>query len=76
MIADEIKDLLHAEPFRPIRIVLSDKQSYIVSHTDYLMVSPDRMTVHFYDEKGRMKIVNSQQIKLVEPVSRRASKSN
>jgi hypothetical protein len=76
MIADEIKDLLHAEPFRPIRIVLGQKQSFVVSHTDYLMVSPDGMTVAFYDEKGRMKIVNSQQIKLVEPVSRRASRAN
>jgi hypothetical protein len=76
MIADEIRDLMHAEPFRPIRIVLGEKQSYVVSHTDYVMISPDRMTVSFYDERGRIKIVNAQQIRLVEPVTRRPSKSS
>jgi hypothetical protein len=75
VIADEIKELMHAEPFRAIRIVLDDKLSYVVSHTDYLMISPDRMTVYFFDEKGRVKIVNTQQIKVVEPVTRRSSKS-
>ena len=75
MITDEIKELMQAQPFRPIRIVLGDKQSYVVAHTDYLMVSPDRQTVHFYDQRGQVKIVNSQQIRLVEPVKRRSSKA-
>ncbi len=30
MIADEIKELAHAEPFRPIRIVLTDRQAFTV----------------------------------------------
>ena len=68
MIADEIKELLRAEPFKPIRLVLGDRQSFTVAHTDYLMVSPDRQTVVLYDEQGRFKIINTQQIKLVEPV--------
>jgi hypothetical protein len=75
MIADEIKELMQAQPFRPIRIVLDDKHSYVVAHTDYLMISPDRMTVHFYDERGQVKIVNAQQIKVVQPVNRRRSKA-
>ncbi len=66
MITDEIKELVHAEPFRPIRIVLTDRQSFTVVHTDYLMVSPDRQTVLLYDEHNRFKIINAQQIKLVE----------
>ena len=68
MIGDEIKELMHAEPFRAIRIVLGNQQSFVVTHTDYLMVSPDRQTVVLYDKQGRFKIVNAQQIKLVEPV--------
>ena len=68
MIADEIKELVHAEPFKPIRIVLTDRQTFTVAHTDYLMVSPDRQTVLLYDEHNHFKIINAQQIKLVERV--------
>ena len=68
MIADEIKELVHAEPFKPIRIVLTDHQTFTVAHTDYLMVSPDRQTVLLYDEHNHFKIINAQQIKLVERV--------
>ena len=75
MITDEIKELVHAEPFRPIRIVLTDRQAFTVAHTDYLMISPDRQTVLLYDEHNRFKIINAQQIKLVEPVELSASGS-
>ncbi|MBI5385209.1 MAG: hypothetical protein HZA90_11055 [Verrucomicrobia bacterium] len=68
MIADEIKELLHAEPFRPIRIVLGNQQTFVVTHTDYLAVSPDRQTVVLYDEQGHFRLVNASQIRLVEPV--------
>jgi hypothetical protein len=73
MIGDEIKELLQAEPFRPIRIVLADQQSFTVVHTDYLRVSPDRQTVLLYDERNRFKILNDQQIRFVEPVQTEAS---
>jgi len=75
MIADEIKDLMHAEPFRPVRIVLGNQKSFVVTHTDHLMVSPDRQSVVLYDEDGHFRIINTQQIKLVEPVKRRSSKT-
>ncbi|MGH8247983.1 MAG: hypothetical protein ACREUU_16295 [Gammaproteobacteria bacterium] len=73
MIADEIKELINAEPFRPIRIVLGNQQSFVVAHTDYLMVGPDGQTVVLYDEQGRFKFLNAQQIRLVEPVTRPSS---
>jgi hypothetical protein len=75
MIADEIKELMHAEPFQPVRIVLGNQQTFVVAHTDYLMVSPDRQTVILYDEQGHFKMLNTQQIRLVEPVNRPSSKS-
>jgi len=75
MIADEIKELMHAEPFQPVRIVLGNEQTFVVAHTDYLMVSPDRQTVVLYDGEGHFKILNTQQIRLVEPVNRPSSKS-
>lgn len=70
MITDEIKELMHAEPFKPIRIVLSDQQSLVVVHTDYLMVSPDGQTVLLYDQQNHFKIINAQQIRLVEPADK------
>ncbi len=75
MITDEIKELMQADPFRPVRIVMGNRQSFVVAHTDYLMVSPDRQTVVLYDEGGRFKILNAQQIKLVEPAKGRSSKT-
>ena len=75
MIPDEIKELMHAEPFRPVRIVLGDQQAFVVSHTDYLMVSPDKQTVLLYDKQGRFRIINTQEIRLVEPVKRSSSKA-
>jgi hypothetical protein len=44
-------------------------------HTDYLMVSPDRQTVVLYDKQGQFKIINAQQIRLVEPAKRAPSKA-
>ncbi|MBM3833216.1 MAG: hypothetical protein FJ403_08070 [Verrucomicrobia bacterium] len=66
MITDEIKELMDAEPFKPIRIVLDERSAFTVTHTDYLMISPDRLTVILYDESGRFKILNTEQIKIVE----------
>jgi hypothetical protein len=75
MISDEIKELMQADPFRPVRIVLGNQQSFVVAHTDYLMLSPDRQTVVLYDEGGHFKILNAQQIKLVEPVEGHSSET-
>ena len=72
MITDEIKELMQADPFHPVRMVLGNQQSFVVAHTDYLMVSPDRQTVVLYDERGSFKILNAQQIKVVEPVKGRS----
>ncbi|MDW8308240.1 MAG: hypothetical protein RMK20_02580 [Verrucomicrobiales bacterium] len=72
MITDELKELLQAEPFRPIRIVLGDRQSLVVAHTDYLMISPDRQTVVLYDQQGHFRILNAQQIRYVEPLKGRS----
>lgn len=66
---------MHVEPFRPIRIVLSNQKVFVVTHTDYLAVSPDRQTVVLYDEKRHFRVINAQQIKLVEPVKRRSSRA-
>jgi hypothetical protein len=75
MIADEIKELMHAVPFKPIRIMLGSEQAFLVTHTDYIAVSPDRQSVVLYDEQGHPRFINAQQIKLVEPVKEFPSKT-
>jgi hypothetical protein len=75
MITNEIRDFLRADPFKPLRIVIDDKRSYIVSHIDYVAVSPDGQSIVLYDEKGHFRILNAQQIKLVEPVKARTSRA-
>jgi len=75
MITDEIKELMQADPFQPVRIVLGNLQSFVVAHTDYLMVSPDRQTVVLCDEGGHFKILHVQQIKLVEPAEGHSSET-
>ena len=75
MITDEIKEMMQADPFQPVRIVLGNQQSFVVAHTDYLMISPDRQTVVLYDAGGHFKILNAPQIKLVEPAKGRSSET-
>jgi hypothetical protein len=75
MITDEIKELMQADPFQPVRIVLANQQSFVVAHTDYLMVSPDCQTVVLYDEGGHFKILNAPQIKLVGPAQGRSTET-
>jgi len=75
MIADEVEEIMQADPFKPVRIVLGNRQSFVVAHTDYLKVSPDRRTVVLCDEGGHFKILNAQQIKFVEPAKGRSSKT-
>ena len=74
MIANEIKELLEAGPSRPIRIVLGSQQEFVVAHTDYLMVSPDRQNIVLYDEQGHFRIVNASQIHMVEPLTTPSAK--
>jgi len=46
-----------------------------MAHTDYFMISPDKQTVLLHEKLGRFKIINAQQIRLVEPVQRTSSKA-
>jgi hypothetical protein len=68
MIVDDIRELMNAQPFLPVRITLGNQQSFIIKHTDYLMISPDRQTVALYDENGRFRFLNAPQIRVVEQV--------
>jgi hypothetical protein len=49
---DEVRKLLHAEPFVPFVIKTSDGKQYRVKHPDYVAISPKggRITVYANEE--------------------------
>lgn len=53
MNADELRDLLHREPFAPFRIFMTDGNTYDIRHPE--MAMPTRSTVHvgIEEEDGR-----------------------
>ncbi len=46
MIADEIRELQHASPFKPYTIQTSDGKALYVHHPDYLFITPGNHTVY------------------------------
>ena len=45
MMINEIKNLLHATPFRPVRIHVSDGKSYEVKHHDFFWIFPHKLVI-------------------------------
>jgi hypothetical protein len=68
MITDDLRTLMHADPFLPIRVVVDSERTYLVTHVDYIAVSPDRQSLVLYDENGHARFLNAQQIRVVEQV--------
>ncbi len=49
---DEVRKLMHAEPFHPFLVKTSDGKQYRVKHPDYVAISPKggRITVYADEE--------------------------
>ena len=49
---DEVRKLMHAEPFHPFLVKTSDGRQYRVKHPDYVAISPKggRITVYADEE--------------------------
>jgi hypothetical protein len=45
---NEIRDALHAQPFRPFTVRVSDGREYPVEHPDFLAISPSGRTIIVY----------------------------
>ena len=56
MHADEIRKLLHANPFRPFTVYLASNEPFLVPHGDFAMLTP----------KGRTLIVSHAEKEAVE----------
>jgi hypothetical protein len=45
MHADELKQLLHASPFRPFTVFLASEKSFTVPHQDFAWLTPKERTL-------------------------------
>jgi len=45
MHADELKQLLHASPFRPFTVYLASEKSFAVPHQDFAWLTPKGRTL-------------------------------
>jgi hypothetical protein len=52
MIAEEIRCLLHARPFKAFRLHISDQATHNVPHIDYALLNPAGTMMVVMDEAG------------------------
>ena len=60
MHADEIRQLLHASPFRPFTIYLASEKAFPVPHEDFAMLTPrGRTLVVSHSEKDAVDLLTN-----------------
>ena len=62
MIAEEIRALLHAQPFRPFTVHLSDGKEVTVHHHDYGWLLPSGYQLIYENPEGKVHLMNVAQI--------------
>jgi hypothetical protein len=76
MHADEIRQLLHASPFRPFTVFLPSEKSFVVPHQDFALLTPKgRTLVVSHDDKEAVDLLDVALIARVEVQETRASGS-
>ena len=67
MHADELKQLLHASPFRPFTVFLASEKSFAVPHQDFALLTPKgRTLVVSHSEKEAVDLLDVALIARVE----------
>ncbi len=68
-VTEELRRLMHAAPFFPIRIKTTDGDTFTVEHPDYLMISPrGDMALFYHREEPGHQVLNLRQIVSLEQV--------
>ena len=52
MSADELRNLLHAVPFRPFTVYLPSDKAFKIPHSDFAWVSPNGRTMILYQQEN------------------------
>jgi len=68
---DEVRRLLHAEPFVPFLIKTSDGKQYRVKHPDYVAISPKGGRITVYADEETSTMLSALHMVAVEPQARR-----
>lgn len=67
MQADEIKHLLHANPFRPFTVYLASEKAFTVPHQDFALLTPrGRTLVVSHTEKDAVDLLDVALIARIE----------
>lgn len=69
---DEVRRLMHAEPFLPFMVKTSDGKQYRVKHPDYVAISPKGGRITLYADEETSTTVSALHIVAVEPQRMRA----
>jgi hypothetical protein len=69
---DEVRKLLHAEPFVPFVIKTSDGKQFRVKHPDYLAISPKGGRITVYADEETSTTLSALHVVAVAPVAGRA----
>ena len=68
-VTEELRRLMHAAPFLPIRIRTTDGDTFTVAHPDFIMISPrGDMAIFYPKEEPGHHVVNLRQIVSMEQV--------
>lgn len=68
---DEVRRLMHAEPFVPFFVKTSDGKQYRVKHPDYVAISPKGGRVSLYDDEETTTTLSALHILAVEKAAPR-----
>ena len=69
---DEVRRLMHAEPFVPFVVKTSDGKQYRVKHPDYVAISPKGGRITVYADEETSTMISALHIVAVEPARSRA----
>ena len=69
---DEVRKLMHAEPFTPFLVKTSDGKQYRVKHPDYVAISPKGGRIVVFADEEASTTLSALHIVAVEPQVRRA----
>jgi hypothetical protein len=58
MTVEQLKDVIHAQPFRPFTIHMGDGRAFFVKHQDFISRSPSGRTIIVYGPDDSFSILD------------------
>jgi hypothetical protein len=76
MTTDSIRQALHAQPFAPFTLRLTDGRAFEVSHPELLLAPPGARTIVLYLDNDRYNLIDLLHIASIDFGKRRGSQRN